>query len=463
MRKLLRATAQLESRKTVALNQTRGLAARPNVRPQLTNLALARKHLYEPKAWQPNFEPEHRDPNVRPQFQSRDGAEVEEELDEPTGPLQRALRRIQILEERLRTTSSYATTADLKRHHDNELEAAKAKYYLDLRTAQAEMGATVLQVFNDHARAKSHEGARHKTDHRSGKQVVQINHLRLGILRLDDYCYIPAPGDIDSPQSFEYDVVYAVVKGLTFDACKSGKLDDEMMTELKRAVSYLVEKERVCGVTGDCGFMLNYQEAVRRMSPVPTFLSPLLQLPSLLSTFDESEGILVMTAHADSLKQLFATRMGSRLTGADRARIYCSGCEDVKGFEAVDLGLGPVNTDLVSGGVVAKVQEALQKFPDSRAILLECTELSPYSNEIRYATGLPVFDAITCADFFTMGFDDNPRFGLQFMKSKEESKYGLDRKAQLRAAEKAQKDFHRNKTQGPSLVPRRKKAFSLAA
>ena len=42
----------------------------------------------------------------------------------------------------------------------------------------------------------------------------------------------------------------------------------------------------------------------------------------------------------------------------------------------------------------------------------QCTELPPYSDALRAATGLPVYDAITCADFFIDSKADNPRFGI---------------------------------------------------
>eukprot|EP00971_Amphidinium_carterae_P020942 413299-Amphidinium_carterae.1 len=54
----------------------------------------------------------------------------------------------------------------------------------------------------------------------------------------------------------------------------------------------------------------------------------------------------------------------------------------------------------------------IQKMPSIRAILLECTELPPYADALRKETGLAVFDAITCADFFISARKDNPRFGL---------------------------------------------------
>ena len=39
--------------------------------------------------------------------------------------------------------------------------------------------------------------------------------------------------------------------------------------------------------------------------------------------------------------------------------------------------------------------------------------MPPYSDAVRAATGLPVFDAITSCDFFINAFNDNPLFGKQ--------------------------------------------------
>ena len=68
--------------------------------------------------------------------------------------------------------------------------------------------------------------------------------------------------------------------------------------------------------------------------------------------------------------------------------------------------------DPLAAGIVAKAQAVLQQHPEIRSILMECTELPPFSDAVRFATGLPVFDAITCCDFFMSGCMDNKRFGL---------------------------------------------------
>jgi len=65
--------------------------------------------------------------------------------------------------------------------------------------------------------------------------------------------------------------------------------------------------------------------------------------------------------------------------------------------------------------------------------------LPPYADALRHATGLPVYDAITNADFFIMGFQDNKRFGIDFMKEWDGDQDGQHYKfgAELDAGDKA--------------------------
>lgn len=51
-----------------------------------------------------------------------------------------------------------------------------------------------------------------------GDYHERVEHATLGIIRLD-YDYPAQAGDIDSPDSFDYDVFYRVVPGLTFEMC----------------------------------------------------------------------------------------------------------------------------------------------------------------------------------------------------------------------------------------------------
>ena len=106
-----------------------------------------------------------------------------------------------------------------------------------------------------------------------------------------------------------------------------------------------------------------------------------------------------MTANGETLKPMNDLIRDECGIDTQQQRYHYIGCEDVDGFEAVAVG-GKVDTQKVEPGIVKKALESIKKFPKTRAILMECTELPPYSDAVRHATGLPVFDAITNCDFF---------------------------------------------------------------
>jgi len=231
----------------------------------------------------------------------------------------------------------------------------------------------------------------------------------LGVIRLD-YDYPPAPGDIDHPESFGYDVYYRVVPGLTFGMCQSGKLSPEAEQEFIEAIEWL-ENKGVSGITGDCGFMMYFQKLARRHTTKPVFMSALAQLPAVTCAFNSFELIAIFTANGKTLgpmRKLIKDECG---VDPDEKRFIIVGCEDVPGFEAVAAG-EKVDVALVTPGMVAKAHRVLKAHPKVRAFLMECTELPPYSDAVRQSTGLPVYDAITACDFFICGMQDNKRFGV---------------------------------------------------
>ena len=233
----------------------------------------------------------------------------------------------------------------------------------------------------------------------------------LGVIRLD-YDYPPAPGDIDSPDSFPYKVYYKVVPGLSFEMCQSGNLTEEVKDRFKESIQWLVNEKNVSGITGDCGFMMYFQEIAREITHIPVFMSSLCQLPAVTCAYSANEQIIILTANSKTLEPMRdLIRVECGVDTQDQ-RYHIVGCEDVDGFEAVAFG-EKVDTKKVEPGVVKKAIEALEMYPDSRAFLLECTELPPYSDAIRFKTGLPVFDAITGCNFFIGGFQNDVKFGLE--------------------------------------------------
>ena len=88
------------------------------------------------------------------------------------------------------------------------------------------------------------------------------------------------------------------------------------------------------------------------------------------------------------------------------------GAENVPAFfEAVAKGQ-KVDFESVQGPFIEFAKDCVAKHPNACAFLLECNEMPMMADGIRCATGLPVYDKITCCNFFMSGVLDNPRFGL---------------------------------------------------
>jgi hypothetical protein len=241
------------------------------------------------------------------------------------------------------------------------------------------------------------------------KKATPHKHPLLGVVRLD-YNYPPAAGDIDHPASYEYGLKYRSVPGLTFEMAQRGVMSERVEKEFKIAIKWL-EEQGCNGITGDCGFMMAFQKIARDVADVPVFMSSMVQCPMISLAFDTYEKVLVLTANSKSLvpqKEALLSHCGFDVNDG---RFQIQGCQDVPGFDAVAKG-DKVDVAKVTPGIVKLVKGILQMQPTIKAILSECTELPPYSDALRKETKLPVFDSITCCDFFITAYRDNPRFGM---------------------------------------------------
>lgn len=234
-------------------------------------------------------------------------------------------------------------------------------------------------------------------------------HPSLGVIRLD-YDYPPSLGEIDCAESFDYDVYYKVVPGLTYEMCKSGMLLSKVEYRFKKAIRWLVKEKKVSVISGDCGFMMYFQSIAREVTSIPIVMSSLCQLPMIQCAFATTVEIVILTANSKSFYALHSTIQAECGIDSRDGRYHVIGCEDVDGLDAVDFK-EKVDSERVEPGVVRKALEALDRFPETKVFLLECTQLPPYADAIRVETGQPVFDSITACNAFMEAFQDNVRFG----------------------------------------------------
>mmetsp|Transcript_120575 Transcript_120575/g.313070 ORF Transcript_120575/g.313070 Transcript_120575/m.313070 type:complete len:321 (-) Transcript_120575:115-1077(-) len=235
------------------------------------------------------------------------------------------------------------------------------------------------------------------------------NHPTLGVIRLD-YDYPPQVGDIDHPGSFAFPVEYRAVPGLTFEMCQLGKMTSQIERNFIEAIEFL-ESEGVVAITGDCGFMLHFQDLASRHTSKPVFMSSCCMLPAVRASICHQGKILVVTANSREFQAMHDLILEMCSTDTNRDKYVIVGVQDVPGFEPI-FTRGMIDIPKAEAGIVEKCVKACSEHKIS-AILFECTQLPPFSDSVRAATKKPIFDAIVACDFFVDAFSDNPRFGLR--------------------------------------------------
>ena len=157
-------------------------------------------------------------------------------------------------------------------------------------------------------------------------------------------------------------------------------------------------------------------------------MSSLCQAPSVTNLFDRDELIAIFTSDAKALGRMLPLIKEQCRIDVGEERFIIVDCSKVDGFGIeIEKGL-QVNVEEVSPLMVALAKQVVKHDRDRqaehklRAIIFECTELPPYSDAVRAATGLPVFDSISTSNAFMASMQDNPLFGASDWQEKWDGK-----------------------------------------
>jgi hypothetical protein len=106
--------------------------------------------------------------------------------------------------------------------------------------------------------------------------------------------------------------------------------------------------------------------------------------------------ICILTAKASALRAEHLVSVG--IAKADGLRIC--GLEACQAWNTIFTDPGAeVDLKAIEREVIGTALNALEKHPNIRAFVMECTDLPPFSAAIRSQTGLPVFDFITMVNY----------------------------------------------------------------
>jgi aspartate/glutamate racemase len=210
----------------------------------------------------------------------------------------------------------------------------------------------------------------------------------MGILMLESR-FPRIPGDMGNATTWNFPVLYKVVKDASPDAVVR-KGDRRLLQSFITGAKEL-EKEGVRAITTNCGFLAMFHNEMASAVNVPVLTSSLMQVPLVYAMLQPSQKVGIVTINAKTLSQKHLAAVG-----ADKIPHVILGTEDEKEFSRVILD-NEMQLDVAkSEAELVKVATRLiSDHPDVGAVVLECTNMTPYAAAIQANIGLPVFDIYT--------------------------------------------------------------------
>lgn len=231
----------------------------------------------------------------------------------------------------------------------------------------------------------------------SGLQTTSFPEAAIGILLVKTQ-FRRYLGDIGNQSTWPFPVIYQVVDAATPD--KMGQLDSQdLLQPFKQAAEQLIARGAI-GLTTSCGFLSYYQQELAAWSPVPIVTSSLLQYATISRMLPAGKKPLILTFNGAALKGDYLKKVGipedAYVVGLPQDSVFV---QSILGNETEG------EWTQLEQEVLLTAKNALERYPDTGALLLECTNISPFSASLRRQFGLPVFDIVTLVNTFSLSLN----------------------------------------------------------
>lgn len=227
---------------------------------------------------------------------------------------------------------------------------------------------------------------------RGGKSIYGAS---VGILMLDAR-FPRIPGDMGNATTWPFPVLYRVVRDATPDlVVRNGAVGT--LDAFIAAARDLV-RDGVDGITTNCGFLALFQDELADAVGVPVATSSLMQVAMVNRLMPRGKRAGILTISGSTLTPEHLSKAGvpdgTPLGTTEGGREFTRAILD----NEMDLDVDLARRDNVEAALALR-----DAHPDMGAIVLECTNMTPYAADIAAATGLPVFSIESFITWFQSG------------------------------------------------------------
>ena len=224
---------------------------------------------------------------------------------------------------------------------------------------------------------------------RGGKSVYGA---AIGILMLEAR-FPRIPGDMGNARSWPFPVLYKVVRGASPDRVVRRGADG--LRDRFVAAARELAADGADGITTNCGFLSLFQRELADAAGIPVAASSLMQVEMVnrLLPAGRKAGILTISASTLSERHLreanvpAATPVGTTEGGREFTRVILE--------NEIEM-----DVELARRDNVEAARELVSGHPAIGALVLECTNMTPFAADIGQAVGLPVFSMVSFVNWF---------------------------------------------------------------
>lgn len=226
----------------------------------------------------------------------------------------------------------------------------------------------------------------------------------IGILVIEA-CYPLMPGNVANASSYNFPVLYKVMRGTTLSQVLSA--DPALLDKIVDGGKEL-EQQGVRAIIGACGYFANFQKEAASALKVPVFMTSLLQVPIIMQSLKPGQKVGIICASVDSL----TSNTLSQCDINDQSRLVITDAQGLPEFQNLFRCSEGFFSHKLEQEMVGLAKQFVSENPDIGAILLECSDMPPYAWAIQNAVRLPVFDFITLINWVHQAMVRRPFSGF---------------------------------------------------
>ena len=218
---------------------------------------------------------------------------------------------------------------------------------------------------------------------------------RIGILMLEAQ-FPRIPGDMGNAETWPFPVLYKIVRGATPDRVVRKNAEGTLDRFIAAAEELI--SDGADAITTNCGFLSIFQKELSAAVGVPVLTSSLMQVSTVNMLLPDSKkaGILTISkstlgdAHLRAANVPPDTPIGTTEDGAEFSRVILN--------DELKLNIELARMDNINAALKMKTDH-----PELGAIILECTNMSPYAEAIQEAVELPVYSIVNFVEWLHAG------------------------------------------------------------